>query len=204
MGGARVVALVAAVALGAMAACSSFSSSSEPPDGGAGEASTTDASVPPDAAIDVGSILSNSDLELGCAGWIANRATLAPITDPSLAHSGKQSCLVCTTADKAEVSQAKPVAAPRDAQFYAGAWLRKAPDGGPLSLTTHIDITTATGAGIQQGAFTSAPNLDESWQMTTALVDVTVSDGAGVNLYFTVAEQGRCFLVDDIWLYRMK
>lgn len=194
MRGAGFLVLVAAASLGAVVACSSFSASNDVPDGGGA-----------DAGAGVENLLSNGDFELGCAGWGANRADLSPITAPSLVHGGKGACLVCATGTKSELFRALPTPAPSGAQFVASVWLREAPDAAaPPMLTTHLNITTEPGTGLQEGTSTLTPHVDGEWRMASALIDVSVSDGGGLVLYVTGTDPGNCYIIDDALLYRKK
>jgi hypothetical protein len=204
MKGARILVPAAAALLGAMIACSSFSATDDAPDAGA----AADTGAAADAGTDAVNLLSNGEFEHGCSGWGANNALLTANADPSLVHGGAGSCLVCTTAGdggtKNELFVSTLVAAPPKAQFYAGAWLRSTPARAPLPLTVHLDVTDRNGAGLEQGPFTPAGPLTDKWQKATALVDVTAGDGGGINIYFTGMESGKCYLIDDAWLYQLR
>ncbi len=203
MGGLRVLVVVAAASLGAMVACSSFSSSTEATDAGG----AADAAAPgTDAGTDAENLLLNGDFESsGCAGWGGNNAVLTASADP--VHGGRSSCVVCTTGGagvKNELFTSVLVDAPQKARFYGGAWLRTTPSRAPLLLGAHLDVTDSTGAGLQQGPETPAGPLLEEWHKAEALVEITATDGGGINLYFTGMESGKCFVIDDAWLYRTK
>ncbi len=211
----RAVRIVAALALSAMAACSTAYSATDEPSVEAGtDAGLGDGAAPGDsggAGLDAGAdavdLLANGDFELGCAAWGGDNAVLTPNTDPALVHGGTGSCLVCTTGDAGvqnELFASAVVAAPPGARFYGGAWLRSAPTTAPPALTAHLDVADTTGAGLEQGLVTPAAPLVAEWHKATALVDVTASDGGRVNVYFVGMESGRCYLVDDAWLYRIK
>jgi hypothetical protein len=217
MRGVCILAWVAAGALVAMAttvACSSFSSASEPTDagfaeGGVAEGGVPDGQVAEDAAPETGvppgakNLLLNADFEIGCAGWEAMGAVLSSNTNPAFAHSGKGSCLVCTSGAPGEVFVQTKADVPVGAVFYGGAFLRRAPDAGaPPPIAVNINVADPTGAGLQQGPPAPTSILDETYAPTTAVVMVSASDAGALYLYFTTAEPGRCYFIDDAWLYR--
>ena len=189
---AGILVLVAVASLGAIVACSSFSASNDVPDGGSADAGPA-----------VKNLLGNSNFEKGCAGWSVNRADLTPITAPALVHTGNGSCLVCSTGAKNELFAQVTTPTPPGAEFFASVWLRKAPDAAaPPMLTTHIDVVTEPGAGLQAGPLTPTPAVDGEWKLANALVDVSTSDGGGLVLYVTGTDPGNCYLIDDAVLYR--
>ena len=109
-----------------------------------------------------------------------------------------------TRGAKSELFASVHVAAPPKAQFYGGAWLRSAPARSAPALTVHLDLTDRTGAGLEQGPFNPAGPLAETWKKVDVLLDVTASDGGGINIYITGMESGRCYLIDDAWVSQLK
>ncbi len=219
MRGVRIAAIAAAVALGAMVACSSFSSTDDAPGGAeaGSEAGGVDGTSPPldgssdtatpaDAASDARvNLLSNGDFELACSAWNAENASLGPSSDPALVHGGMGSCVVCNNNNLIYLAfTTVAVDAPPGSQFYGGAWIRSAPDGSaPAALQTSLQVGASEG-GTLQSDVTAAPAIDATYAQATALINVTADGGAQVGLSFRTSDIKTCFILDDAWLYRTK
>jgi len=209
---------IAAAAVAAAAACSTFDSSTDPTastDAGsdvavedAGNADVTTA-TDGDASGDAGdagivNLLVNPDFEtLGCAGWEAAGQSL---TVSSIARTGAQSCRVCSGDSGASVGiygrGAGPV--PAGARFVGSAYVRLAPDAAAFGTKGYVPIYDDSGVNVEQGPPSMGPVLDDTWQLITAYIDVSTEAGATPYLGVTAVSGPTCFLVDDAVLYRAK
>jgi hypothetical protein len=200
--------MVATFAVGV--ACSSFSSSDDPPGGADGAADVERESTAADAdradapsAVDAGNLLANGDFELGCGGWLAKSASLAEDTE---FHSGSRSCRVCGTASGSvfELYQLVTRSIAPGQRYVADAYVR-APTGDAgtsSSLTATLRIIDPSGAAaVLQKSTSNGPTPSASWQRISTLIDVNVDGGAKIELAFDTTLSEGCFLIDDARLF---
>jgi hypothetical protein len=170
----------------------------------------------------VASILPNGGFEDGTGGgcgatWSAFNALL---TRDTTARSGTYSCRVCkhlTSAPDADAF-AQPYSidsldAMRGIAYEIGqtwqvtAWVRLAP--GTASTATSmavLRVERTNGTPIQFSSPVAATKLTADWQQVGEELQVAQDGGAFLNVYVEAdpGNEGDCFLVDDVSVFRTK
>jgi hypothetical protein len=187
----RLCAIALAAILGAIAACSSFSSSPSPDAGSDATDAKDDASS---------SLVANGDFERGCGGWSTGSSASVTATT-ELVHGGTSACIVCGLDGGSPYflfgKATMPVA--QGTKFYGEAYLRTAP-GKPAPATFDLRIDVVDGDGGTHTGTSATTTLADTFRQTTAFGEATIPDGVSVQLTLRATDTTSCFVVDDALL----
>lgn len=215
--------LIAALALLAGQACSSYGTDEPPaaPDASAPDASTGDAGMPPvvdarsDASIpaaETGAPITNllsaqeSDFEGGsemqCADGTFTTYRATHVKDATNAYTGKWSCRICSTGpepfftlDASNIAENPPIGA----RYRATARVRAATYAAGALQRMRIVLRSQSAAKEDvETSSSQSTELTAQWTQLSTAITLTKS-AARVDLYVASdGPSGSCFLVDDI------
>lgn len=157
----------------------------------------TGGGVEPDAGPDR---VVNGGFEAGLGGWEVYQAELS-ISEA--ARSGEQAALVCGLAGQDTYTIGDIPNSVREAAvgevFEARAWVRAAPDG-PTPVMTIVLREPPVDADIETRSTGLA--IDDTWRELVVEHTTETTNGLGTLVHAAAAEEGTCFLVDDVSIRR--
>lgn len=138
-------------------------------------------------------LLSNSDFELGCAGWSGNTAAL---DSSSVSHRGSGACKVCPTASTGLFLFGVTRNVKAGERYYAEVWVRTvAEDGGVrepelLGMRTNAEVGPASTGSVSRGTYSRL-----------GAFFTPSSDGTSLTFLLTMYE---CVIADDALLVQLQ